>query len=480
MNGLDFEKSCGRLVRYLKTWQASNGALHGVHTHPVWRIHPAVLDNHYTGYSAWGAPGLLGLADLVGATGLPEVAAMGRDWVRYVLTTFMDNERWDCCGAEFGRCYNDAAVDNFLQDFSLCYYVRVAGDSLDGADKDRVRDLVRRNLETYLRTAGRPESDGHLLVTTVNQDCAGIRAMAEWMLAFGEDPAWRDLVLRGLHTHLREHLVNGLPDAESSGFLRASNLPDYIEPAEYYGIILPAFLLGYRMSGDQALLDAAVRSTRYVIRNAWRDDRGCLRLHRTCDRVKGAWLYTKAPMLVSGTGLVLRAVREATALTPLPEAEAFLAEMDATLAHYQNDYGFIVAATEWHDDYDLICGAVWEAHDLAYLGSRVTDVAAFQAALAEPAPDLGIVIGWHDLWMENATQWSLHRPWTYGMSYSGHKHGMEAVIDAPDWSNPTRPPVPFRPEVRVRMVGDEMVIHAPGYPRLAVTSIYGKKWVREA
>ncbi len=31
-----------------------------------------------------------------------------------------------------------------------------------------------------------------------------------------------------------------------------------------------------------------------------------------------------------------------------------------------------------------------------------------------------------------------------------------------------------------RMVGNEIVIHAPEYPRIAVTSIYGKKWIREA
>ncbi len=479
MSGLSFDRSCGHLLRYLKTWQAPNGALHGVHTHPVWRIHPAVVDNHYTGYSAWGSPGLLGMADLVATTGLPEVAAMGRDWVQYVLTTFMDNERWDCCGAELGRSYNEAPVDNFLQDFSLCYYARVAGETLDKVDRSRIGDMVRRNLESYLRLGGKPESDGHLLVSTVNQDCAGIRAMCEWMLTFGEDREWRELVLRGLRVHIREHLVSGLPDAESSGFLRASNLPDYIEPAEYYGIILPAFLHGYHLSGEQVFLDVAVQSARYVMRNAWRDDRGCLRLHRTCDRVKGEWLVTNAPMLVSGTGLVLRAVREVAALTPLPEAEAFLSEMDATLGYSQNDYGFITAATEWHDDYDLICGTVWEAHDLAYLGSRVQDVARFQKALHEPAPDLGIVIGWHDLWMESVNQWALHRPWSYGMSYSGNKHGIEGAPAVPAWSNPVRPEIPFLPEVKVRMVGAEMVICAPDYPRIAVTSIYGKKWVRE-
>lgn len=480
MKPISVETAAGRLLRYLQTWQAPDGALHGVHTHPVWRIHPAVLDDHYTGYSAWGAPGLLGLADLAARTRLPAVERIGRDWVRFVLTTFMANERWDNCGAEFGRRFNTAAVDNFLQDLSLCYYVRVAGHTLTATEKASVRDFVRRNLASYLREAGRPEPTGHLLVGTVNQDCAGIWAMAEWMAAFGDDAEWRDLIGRGLRAHVREHLVTGLPDAESAGLLRASTLPDYIEPAEYYGVILPAYLHGYRLSGEGEWLAVAAQLARHVMRNAWRDARGCLRLHRTCDRVQGVWRVSQSPMLVAGGGLFLRALRELAALTPLPEAAAFLAEMDATLGHYQNDYGFIAAATEWHDDYDLICGTVWEAHDLAALGARVTDTAAFAAAFNEPAPDLGLIIGWHDLWMESATQWALKRPWSYGFSYSGDKHGAEGAPAVPAWGNPIKPEIPFLPEVKVRMVGNELVIHAPEYRALAVTSLYGKKWVREA
>jgi len=29
------------------------------------------------------------------------------------------------------------------------------------------------------------------------------------------------------------------------------------------------------------------------------------------------------------------------------------------------------------------------------------------------------------------------------------------------------------------MVGNEVVIHAPNHPVIAVTSLYGKKWVRD-
>lgn len=480
MSGFIVEQAAGRLLRYLRTWQSPAGALHGVHTHPVWRIHPAVVEDHYTGYSAWGAPGLLGLADLAAHTRLPAVETVGRDWVRYVLTTFMANERWDCCGAELGRRYNDAPVDNFLQDLSLSYYARTAAHVLTAEEKARIGELVRRNLESYLREAGRPGEQGHVLVSTVNQDCAGLWAMGEWMQTFGPDERWRDLLLRGLHTHIREHMITGLPDAESGGMLRATNLPDYIEPAEYYGVILPAYLHGWRLSGDEVLLQAAVKMARHVMRHAWRDNRGCLRLHRTCDRVQGKWRVSQSPMLVAGGGLFLRALRELAAVAPLPEAAPFLAAMDATLAHYQNDYGFIVAATEWHDDYDLICGTVWEAHDLAYLGARVADTAVFQTALESPAPDLGIVIGWHDLWVESARQWSLLRPWSYGFSYSGNKHGLEAAVAVPAWGNPKRPEIPIRPEVKVRMVGNEIVIHAPDYQSIAVTSIYGKPWSREA
>ena len=473
------EDAAGRLLRYLRTWQAPSGALHGVHTHPVWRIHPGVLEDHYTGYSAWGAPVFLGLADLVAATGNPTVLDTTRRLAEFALASQMTNGRWDHCGAELGQRYNEAPVDNFLQDLSLCHLARVAPGALRRDGPADVAELVWRNLETYFSDLDAIEARGHLLVATVNQDCAGIWAMLEWMRTFGRDATWLDLALRGLRTHATQHMIWGLPAADCAGMLRSSGLPDYIEPAEYYGVIIPPYVLAYRETGDRQFLDVAVEFARHVMRNAWRDARGCRRLHRTCDRVGGEWRVSQAPMLVAGGGLFLRALRDLQVAAPSAEAEEFLAAMDATLASYQNEFGFIVQATDWHDDYDLICGTVWQAHDLAYLGARVTDAAAFERALAAPAPDLGMVIGWHDCWVESAAQWGLVRPWSYGFGFSGNKADDHGYPTIPAWCNPKHPVVPLAPAVQVRKVGDELVIRAPGYPAIAVTSIYGKKWVRE-
>jgi hypothetical protein len=473
------EAAAGRLLRYLRTWQAPSGAWHGVHTHPVWRIHPGVLEDHYTGWSAWGAPGFLGLADLVARTGNETVTATTRRLAEFVLASQMGSGRWDHCGAELGQRYNDAPVDNFLQDLSLCHLARVAPAALPAGGAAEVAERVRRNLETYFADLAEVETRGHLLVSTVNQDCAGIWAMLEWMRAFGRDAAWLELALRGLRTHAAQHLVRGLPTADCAGMLRSGDLPDYIEPAEYYGVIIPPHVLAYRETGEREFLDVALALARHVMRNAWRDARGCLRLHRTCDRVKGEWRVSQAPMLVAGGGLFLRALVELQAEAPSAEAEEFLREMEATLASYQNEFGFIAQATDWHDDYDLICGTVWQAHDLAYLGARVGDAGAFGRALAEPGPDLGIVIGWHDCWVESATQWGLVRPWSYGFGLSGNKADDHGYPTIPAWCNPRHPVVPLEPAVTMRKVGEEMVIRAPGYGAVAVTSIYGKKWVRE-
>lgn len=475
-----YEDAAGRLLRYLRTWQAPTGALHGVHTHPVWRIHPGVLEDHYTGYSAWGAPGFLGLADLVAATGNETARDVTRRLAEFVLASQMANGRWDHCGAELGQRFNDAPVDNFLQDLSLAYLARVAPKALGSGGVAQVAERVRRNLETYFVDLPAVETRGHLLVDTVNQDCAGIWAMFEWMRVFGRNATWLDLALRGLRTHAAQHLVRGLPAADCAGMLRSRGLPNYIEPAEYYGVIIPPYLLAYRETGDREFLDVALQLSRHVMRNAWRDARGCLRLHRTCDRVAGQWRVSQSPMLVSGGGLVLRTLRELQADAPSAEAETFLAAMDATLASYQNEFGFIVQATDWHDDYDLICGTVWQAHDLAYLGGRVRDTVAFTRALAAPAPDLGVVIGWHDCWVETATQWGIVRPWSYGFGLSGNKVDDHGYPTIPAWCNPRHPVVPLEPAVHVRKVGDELVIRAPSYASVSVTSIYGKKWVREA
>lgn len=465
------------LLRYLKTWQAPSGALHGVHTHPVWRIHPGVLEDHFTGYSAWGAPTLLGLADLAALARQSLPARMLADWITFVLGTQRPDGWWRHCGAELGTRFDNSHVDNFLQDVSLCYAASRAPEALPVGIRERIGAQVRRNLEAFLAKAASPTRAGHLLVGTVNQDCAGIWAMLEWNRAFGEDRAWRELALEALRAHRAHHLVPGLPDEGSAGMLRGSELVNYVEPAEYYGVIIPAYLEAFRCDGAEEFLDTSVRLARHVIRSTWRDDRGCLRLHRTFDRVHGRWLHSPSPMLVSGAGLLLRAIHRLVELGALPEGRSFLDEMDRTLGFYRNGFGFFVQATEWHDDFDLICGTAWQGHDLAYLALRAP--LAGTTAPAGHAVDLGIILGWHDCWVENETQWAIMRPWTYGFGYAGNKSEEFARVSAPAWCNPKQPAVDFAPSVHIRKVAGDFVIRAPGYRNVSVTSIYGKKWVRE-
>jgi hypothetical protein len=478
MMSVSVEIMAGRLLRYLLTWHDQHGAIHGVHTHPVWRIHPGVMEDHYTGYSAWGAPYLLGLADLVEKTGADEVWVPSERLVRWLLTTQLPTGKWDNAGAEFGRCFNDSPVDNMLQDLSLASFAGKLRARLGEATFREIDERVRRNLDLYRLPVEQIPARGCWGIGTVNQDCAGIWAVFEWMNAFGWDATLEAEALAGLDIHLKNDLIHGLPDAESAGMLRGDGDPDYIEPAEYYGVIIPAYIWGYRRSGDRRYLDAALALARHVMRTTWTDAQGCRRLYRNYHKINGVWRVCNEPMLISGGGLACRALRELQALTPEAEIERFLTDMTATCTHYQNPYGFIAQATGWHDDFDIICGTVWQCHDLAWLAGEVCDPAAFLAALREPAPDLGVVIGWLDCWIENATQWAIQREWSMGFGYVGAKTADHGYPSIPTWCGPRHPPMELAPKVEVRLVDGTFVIHAPGYKTIAVLSLYGKPWER--
>lgn len=473
------EQMAGRLLRYLLSWHDAKGAIHGVHTHPVWRIHPGVMEDHYTGYSAWGAPYLLALADLVHKTDDAHIWMSAERLLQWLLTTQMSDGLWDNAGAEFGRCLNCSPVDNMLQDMSLAYFAGKMRARLGEADFAEVGERVRRNLELYRLPVAQIPTQRHWGVDPVNQDCAGIWAVFEWMQTFGWEASLEAEALAGLDVHLCHDFITGLPDAQSAGMLRGAGRENYLEPAEYYGVIIPAYLWGYRRTGTQRYLDAALAMARHVMRTSWTDHHGCRRLYRNYHCIHGVWRICNEPMLISGGGLLCRVLRELYALAPDAEISAFLYEMTRTSARYQNPYGFIAQASGWHDDYDIICGTVWQCHDLAWLAAEVQDSRAFLDALNAPAPELGIIIGWLDCWAENATQWAILRETTMGFGSVGRKTADYGYPSIPAWCGPKHPAMDFAPAVEVRLVDGVFVIHAPAYQDITVLSLYDKPWERD-
>ncbi|MBI3986082.1 MAG: hypothetical protein HY343_04140 [Lentisphaerae bacterium] len=476
----DAHDMAGKLLRYLLTWQDAKGAFHGVHTHPVWRLHPGLLEDHYTGYSAWGAPVLIGLADILTSTGHSRVEDVTRSFLRYLLATQQPDDSWDNAGAEFGRCFNASCVDNMLQDLSLSYFAGRLRERLPPSIFTEIGERVARNLRKFRLSDDHIRTHDHIVCGTVNQDCAGIWAMYEWMNTFGWDSGLEASLRLALDRHLEKHLVCGVPDSDCGGMLRSDGPPDYIEPAEYYGVIVPAFLWAYRRTDDSRYLEAAGKMVRHVIRNSWRDHQQCRRLHRSCDRIKGEWKVSHSPMLISGGGLFLRTLQDYLAIRPDTEASTFIDALIHTCRFYQNDYGYITQASGWHDDFDVIVGTVWECHDLAFFGRQVRDPAAFIRAFESPSPALALTLGWNDAWAENDRQWAILRPFSFGFGSVGAKTADYGFPSIPAWCGYRHPSMTLDPQVEIRLVDDTFVIRAPGYAVIAVNSIYNKPWIRES
>ncbi|MCC5833160.1 MAG: hypothetical protein JJU20_00360 [Opitutales bacterium] len=467
----------GRMLRYLRSWGQEDGSFNGFHTHPVWRLHPGILEDHYSGYAAWGAPYLIGLAELVRRSDSKSYLEYAVKLCEYALTHQQEDSKWDFCGAEFGRAFNRSTICNMLQNLSLCRLVSTIPDKLDSAFKDRICQAVLRNLESYNVTLDSIESKGHAFVVTANQDCAAAWAIFEWMEAFGHDERWMEIASALLDKRLQNTLVMGVPDATSAAMLREAGQPDYIEPAEYYGVIIPPFWQAYRKTGKKEYLEACRSLANHVVRSSWLDSEGLRRVHRCYDRVDGQWQASREPMLVAGMGLLALSFHEMRTQSGFEFIDVFLTEMNQTYAAHQHPYGFLTPATGWHDEYDILCGTTWQVHDFAYLMHVAPDVEQVLKESHENGPDLAVLLGYNDAWVESDDEWAWLPPASYGFGIAAAKKDRYGYPCLPKFCDPPYPARHLNPPVRLRLVDGVFHIEAPDYASIAVRSIYRRPYV---
>jgi hypothetical protein len=239
-----------------------------------------------------------------------------------------------------------------------------------------------------------------------NQDYARIWAKLAFQTAFDE-PRWRDELVEDLDTMIGAFHVAGMPDDECEATWRVTRVRTAVEPAEYYGLMMGALVMGWETYGERRFLDHARALARHVARSSWVDRHGRTRLHRNWVSVNEHWQRVTQPMLISGMGDSLEGIAACCRHEPDPELQSFVDRCVATYAACQHPAGFFLPATGWNNEADIAPSSAWHAHDFRFLVDRYPADDAFWNGLFGSYDRTAVLLGDHCLWAETGAHWTI-------------------------------------------------------------------------
>ena len=391
------------LGRWILGWVQPGGAVHGFHNHSIWGSNPYRCLDFTSGHTTFAAPLVLGLLNVLRGRPDERGRALVRRLVEYQAGSVQPDGQYDHIGFQVGDTLRLGLIHNAVPNVALAYALRHAPELLGPELCGRVAARVRDSLAVLDRLYPNEKPGSG----TCNQEYARTWARLLYAEATGE-AAPRERARREINQFIADFHRPGYPDAASAGVLREANNPNYIEPAEYYGLIIPPLLLAARMFGDPSLAEAALSLGRHIVRSSWTDARGQARLHRAWQTVGGRKLKTTEPMCISGSGLTLWGLHELQALAPAENFEPFLEAFARTYANYQHPAGFFTAGSGWHSELDIAPCTAWETHDFAYLTAAGPVAPDFWDRFFSPAPPrLAVMLGDSCTYLERGAHWAI-------------------------------------------------------------------------
>lgn len=462
------------LTRWLLSWVQPAGAIHGFHNHSVWGDNPYRWGDFTAGHSTFASPLMLALVAAVRQQPDGRGVELVRRLVQFQTHAIADHGEFKHIGFQIGEICQVGLVHNVVPCMAMCRTVRLLPEAFDEAQRSGVDRAVRRVLDACDKRYG-SEVGEH---STANQEYIRNWARIEHMLTFAHND-WDDSVRRDLTRLIERFHIRGVPDDACDGSLRSTRNPDLIEPAEYYGLMIHPLVLAFERFGEPRFLDAAGRLARHIVRSSWRDDRGCVRVHRAFHRVRGTWERVREPMMIGGVGVTLDSIRAIASIDRDPAIDAFLADYDQTYARYQSPAGFFLAASGWYSEPDLIPSTAWQSHDLMYLLNRHPIDARFWDRVLTPASAAAVVLGPSMCWIEAGPHWTVRGYQTaHGMEIAGRKDRIRFGIDIPRWIDPklVLEPALLMPDRPMFVRLDDRIVHTQGRRDLLILNASGKPY----
>lgn len=453
------QPSAAALGNWLRSWVQPNGAIHGFNNHSVWGGNPYRWTDYFSGHSTWSSPFLSGLAAMLSKQYHAEAADLLKRMIDFQISAKRENGHYQHIGFETGRMGTVALIHNAAPNIFLTMTAHYGKSFLDEDTLDKIKKCVFDNLEACRDfSGGRPAAGG-----TCNQEYARVWAKLLFMRTFGERH-WMDELQEDLDFLIQHYHVAGLPDEDCEGTLRVIHEPDWVEPAEYYGLMISPLVLAYETFGEPRYLKRALSVARHVVRSAWRDAHGQTRFHRFWFRRGGQWEMQAEPMLIAGMGHSLYGILQCLSYEHDPELSAFLNACEQTYAYYQHPRGFFVSATGWGNEIDIIPSTAWHSHDFQYLCERTIPDESFWPRFFEKQNKLSVLLGEDAIWFEDGEHWMVGEYfWTDLYSLCGRKDEEEFYRNIPDWLSKERGiPASFQWQVPAFMKTDTGIYRMPG------------------
>lgn len=398
-----------KLGQWLHSWVQPDGAIYGFHNHSVWGGNPYRFLDMTAGHSTFASPLIPALALALQEHPHSQGQSLVESLIEFQAGTFQPDDQFEHIGFQVGEILKSGLIHNVVPDVALTLAASILKETLDPTLLETVDLAVRRNLKACDQLHGdRPfmgkEGKGG---SCCNQDYCRIWARLLHMEAF-DHREWDERVRESLHFMIEHFHISGVPDRDSSGALRSAGELRFLEPAEYYGLMIHPLLLGYERYGEVRFLSEAKQLARHIVRGSWKDGMGHQRFHRMYQQDGGEWIRVREPMLIGGMGITLSSMQRLVSLEPEVELEDFLKAMDSTYAHYQSPGGFFLGATGWNKECDIIPSSAWQSHDLFHLVSRHGVGASFWEQFFTPSASPQIVLGTNCFWMEANAHWALY------------------------------------------------------------------------
>jgi hypothetical protein len=409
--------SASALGRWLHSWIQPSGAIHGFRSDAVWGDNPYRCGDFTAGHSTFASPLMLALATALNQRSNDRGMELLLQMLHFQTSSFQSDGQFEHTCFQMRDTGKPSLIHNVVPCAAMSAIAILLGGKLPADLLQRIDQAVRGVLAACDALHGPGVGDG----SYAHPEYARIWATQLHMIAFNHGQ-WHEQVRRDLDHLIRGFHIRGCPDAESTGTLRVLKDPNWLEPAECYGLMIHALLLGAQRYEESAYLDEAHALARHVSRSAWTDGRGQRRVHRLWQRLNNRWTRVTQPMLIGGIGITLSAIAALGAMRPDDEMEQFLHEMDATYAHYQSPAGFFVSASGWGGEQDIIPSTAWQSHDLLYLLERHGAAEDFWNSFFAPQNHAAVVLGQTMTWIEADPHWAVRGYLTmHGLEVHGRK-----------------------------------------------------------
>jgi hypothetical protein len=364
----------------------------------------------------------------------PDARVLARiaQMVTYQCASRRPDGRFKHTGYQVGETRGDCLIHNVFPCAMLAETCLVVGHRLPGELRARVDRTIREVLASQVEVRGETANEN----TCANQDYCRVWAWLLHMDAF-QHREWDPLVVRSLDYLARRFHVPEVPDPQCTGVRRDLAHLGYIEPAEYYGMIIEPLRCAARRYGRKDYLDQALAIARHIVRSVWRDQAGQLRAHRDWREVAGRWRRCDEPMLIAGMGLTIGAISNLERdLSGDSELRAYVEGMNRTFVRYQSEAGFFVPASGWGSEHDVVPAVAWTSHDAFYLTRLERGPIEWESVLT-PEPRAAVVFGQTCMWIETPTYWAIRGyDSIHGLELIGRKDRPKFRVHVYEWYVP--------------------------------------------